>query len=43
MNPLTDHANLITRRRFLGTTALTLGLPALHSLIGAESCLAKMI
>ncbi len=36
MNPLTDHANLLTRRRFLGTTALTLGLPALQSLLGSE-------
>ena len=37
MNPLTDHANLITRRRFLGAAALTLGLPALQSLLGAET------
>ena len=27
----------LTRRRFLGATALTLGLPALHSLFGAEA------
>ena len=36
MNPLADHANLLSRRRFLGTTALTLGLPALQSLLGAQ-------
>ena len=36
MNPLTEHANLLSRRRFLGTTALTLGLPALQSLLGAQ-------
>lgn len=37
MNSLHDHAHLLTHRRFLGTTALTLGLPALHSLFAAES------
>ena len=37
MNPLQEHSQLLSRRRFLGTTALTLGLPALHSLFAAES------
>ena len=36
MNPLTERARHMTRRRFLGTTALTLGLPALQSLLGAD-------
>ena len=35
MNPLLDRHRLMTRRRFLGTSALTLGLPALHSLLAA--------
>jgi hypothetical protein len=33
MNPIQSHALAMTRRRFLGTSALTLGLPALHSLL----------
>jgi Protein of unknown function (DUF1501) len=37
MKPLADHANLLSRRRFLGTTALTLGLPALQSLLGSQA------
>ncbi len=36
MNPLQLHALDLTRRRFLGTTALTLGAPALQSLRAAE-------
>jgi hypothetical protein len=37
MNPLQQHALQLTRRRFLTTSALALGWPALHSLMGAES------
>ena len=36
MSPLHDRHRLLTRRRFLGTSALTLGLPALHSLLAAS-------
>ncbi len=37
MNPLQERARHMTRRRFLGASAFTLGLPALHSLLGAEA------
>ncbi len=37
MSPLHERHRLMTRRRFLGTSALTLGLPALHSLLAAAA------
>ena len=42
MNPLEHHALDLTRRRFLGTTALTLGVPALQSLMAGETGLATL-
>ena len=36
-NPLHEHALHLTRRRLLGTAALSLGAPALQSLLGAEA------
>ena len=37
MTPLQARALHMTRRRFLGTSALTLGLPALHSLLSRSA------
>jgi hypothetical protein len=37
MNPLHDYALQATRRRFLGTASLTLGLPALHGLLSRNA------
>ena len=37
MNPLQAHALHLTRRRFLGAGAVTLGLPALHALLGKSA------
>ncbi|MEI6714436.1 MAG: DUF1501 domain-containing protein [Verrucomicrobiota bacterium] len=37
MNPLQQYALQMTRRRFLSTSALSLGLPALHNLMGATA------
>ena len=42
MIPLHQHALNLTRRRFLGTAALTLGAPALQSLMAAEKGLPSL-
>jgi hypothetical protein len=42
MTHLHDHALNLTRRRFLGTTALTLGEPAFQSLMAAETGLPSL-